>query len=47
MVFIHELGHMLGLADDISTGGIMDTNGLCGLSDLLDTDRELIISDFQ
>lgn len=46
-VLIHELGHMLGLADDVSTGGIMDTDGDCDSTDLLGSDRDLVIQDLE
>lgn len=44
----HELGHFLGLNDDSHTGKIMDGDSFwCESADLLDSDRELIMSDLR
>jgi hypothetical protein len=46
-VMIHELGHMLGLGDDVRTGRIMDGRGLCHITPPLDSDRELVLEDIR
>lgn len=42
-VLDHELGHILGLADDVSTGGVMDENGLCNDRPLTEPDFAVLL----
>lgn len=46
-ILTHELGHLLALADDHSTGYIMDTNIWCELVPMLPSDHELVEEDIE